>query len=605
VKQGLTAVALLLLLCAALDSKLDGQTAGKASANGFPQTVRVRLWYLHPPHALRILANTGQAQVRTCATCKMTPVTTAGVRATASKIEIEGDKSSFSELRVSGAYQMNASGDPPLRADFPIEIRASDGHLLITAFMPMEEYIAGVLAGETGNFKSDAALKAMAVAARTYAMHFGSRHALEGFDFCDTTHCQDLRLSGINAHLRSIADATAGELLWYDGEPAATYYHANCGGTTEDGHFILGNNEPRAPFLVQHSDQYCVRNGSTQWRSEVAKRELQRALAADGIVVPGTLRSVSVLHRTPSGRVEFLRVTGGASVTVPALAFRSAIGRHIGWDRLKSNWYEVSDDGDRVIFHGRGSGHGVGLCQVGAEVMGEEGHSYREILSFYYPGTRLGVSAQGIAWQQLANEDVSLLTTRPDRDRSLLPLATGFVHEAEESTGLIYRASPRLKIYPTVAAFRNSTGEPGWVAASTRGRTIQMQPSDVLREAGTLESTIRHELLHMLIDAYALPGTPLWFREGLVLYLAAPSASSKQSEDFADLKSLEKALRSPASEEELRHAYAGACARVAHLARQHGKQALLGWVQNGLPAEVAAAPNARPSSILRPLTAPP
>ena len=65
------------------------------------------------------------------------------------------------------------------------------------------------------------------------------------------------------------------------------------------------------------------------------------------------------------------------------------------------------------------------------------------------------------------------------------------------------------------------------MAASTRGRTIQMQPSDVLREAGTLESTIRHELLHMLIDSYALPGTPLWFREGLVLYLTAPNASSK------------------------------------------------------------------------------
>jgi stage II sporulation protein D len=300
------------------------------------------------------------------------------------------------------------------------------------------------------------------------------------------------------------------------------------------------------------------------------------------------------LHRTSSGRVEFLRVTGNAVVTVPALAFRSAIGRHIGWDRMKSNWYDVSDAGDRLTFHGRGSGHGVGLCQVGAEVMGEEGHSYREILSFYYPGTRLGVSAQGIRWQQLANEDVTLLTTRPDRDRPLLTLATGFVHESEESTGLLYRASPRLKIYPTVAAFRNSTGEPGWVAASTRGRTIQMQPSDVLRETGTLESTIRHELLHMLIDSYALPGTPLWFREGLVLYLTAPNASVKPSDNVDDLKGLEKSLRSPASEEELRHAYAGARARVAQLARQHGKAALLDWVQNGLPANLAASGTQRP-----------
>ena len=556
-KRPLAIIGMLLLLCVAGDAELGDHATAKSLRSGFPQTVRVRLWYLHPPRELRIRADAGRAQMRTCASCTTSTITAAALRATGSKIDVAGNKSSFSEVRMSGAYQMNATGDPPLRADFPIEIRAGDSHLLITAFLPMEEYIAGVLAGETGNFKSDEALKAMAVAARTYAMHFGSRHALEGFDFCD-------------------------------GEPAATYYHANCGGTTEDGHFVLGNNEPPAPFLVQHSDQYCVRNGSTQWRTEVAKRELQRALAADGIVVPGALRTVSVLHRTPSGRVEFLRVTGSSTITVPAVTFRSAIGRHIGWDRMKSNWYDVSDAGDRLTFHGRGSGHGVGLCQVGAEVMGEEGHTYREILSFYYPGTRLGVSAQGIPWQQLANEDVTLLTTRPDRDRPLLTLATGFVHESEENTGLLYRASPRLKIYPTVAVFRNSTGEPGWVAASTRGRTIQMQPSDVLREAGTLESTIRHELLHMLIDSHALPGTPLWFREGLVLYLTAPNASPKQSDDFADLKGLEKSLRAPANEEELRHAYVGAHARVAQLARQHGKAALLDWVQNGLPAELAS-----------------
>ena len=378
---------------------------------------------------------------------------TLALQAAGSSIQVDKDKAATVEVRISGAYQMNAAGEPPLRADFPIEVRAKDGHLLITALMPMEEYIAGVLAGETGNFKSDEALKAMAVAARTFAVHFGSRHALDGFDFCDTTHCQDLRVAGIDPHLRGIAQATAGEVLWYDGEPAATYYAANCGGTSEDGRFILGNDEARAPFLRQHSDQYCVRNGSTQWRSEVPKRELQRALAADGIVVPGTLRSVTVLHRTPSGRVEFLRVTGSGSVTVSALNFRAAIGHNLGWDRLKSNLYDVSDDGTHVMFHGRGSGHGVGLCQIGAEVMGEEGHSYREILAFYYPGTKLGVSAQGIPWQQISNEDVELFTTQPEYDRALLSVATRYMHASEESTGLVYRSAPRLKVYRNCGRF--------------------------------------------------------------------------------------------------------------------------------------------------------
>ena len=349
--------------------------------NGFPHTVRVRLWYVHPPAELALKADNGQAKFRKCANCSDTALSTLKVRAAGTRIQIEGEKAGVPELRVSGVYQITAGNAPAMKADFPVDVRAGDGHLLVTASMPMDEYIAGVLAGETGNFKSDETLKAMAVTARTYALHFGSRHALDGFDFCDSTHCQNLRLGDITPRLRKIVEATAGEVLWYDGEPAATYYHANCGGMTEDGRYILGNDEQRAPYLKQHSDTYCVRIGTSQWRSEVSKRDLQRALAAEGIAVPGQLRAVTVLQRTPSGRVEFLKVTGSQSVTVPGLTFRFAVGRNIGWERLKSNWYDVRVEGDRIVFHGRGSGHGVGLCQVGAEVMGEEGRTYREILS--------------------------------------------------------------------------------------------------------------------------------------------------------------------------------------------------------------------------------
>ena len=566
-----------------------------SSSSSFPQVVRVRLWSLHPPRELQLRAEPGQAQLRRCAACKPTTLAMVVLHAAGSLIRVDNSKSPTLDVRISGSYQMTVAGGM-LRADFPIEVHANDGRLLVTALMPMEEYVAGVLGGEAANFTSEEALKAMAVAARTFAVHFGSRHALDGFDFCDTTHCQDLRIAGIDSHLRRIAESTAGEILWYEGEPAATYYAANCGGTSEDGRFILGNDEARAPFLRQHSDQYCVRSGAALWRSEVFKSDLQRALAAEGIVVPGTVRSVEVLHRTSSGRVEFVQIRGDSSVTVSALNFRSAVGRNIGWDRMKSNWYDVSDDGARVIFHGRGSGHGVGLCQVGAEVMGKEGHPYREILSYYYPGTKLGISAQGSPWQHLANEDVELLTTEPVRDRLLLSLGSRFVHESEQSTGFIYRTAPRLKIYPTVLAFRDSTGEPGWVAASTRGRTIQLQPLDVLRQAGILENTLRHEFLHLLVESYTRPGTPLWFREGLVLWLAGgkPPASARHS--FEDVGVLEKALRAPASEQQLRTAYAEAQDRVTQLAERYGKETLLDWMQNGLPRELVGNATAQPSA---------
>jgi len=449
----------------------------------------------------------------------------------------------------------------------------------------MEEYVAGVLAGETGSFKSDETLKAMAVTARTYAMHFGARHALDGFDFCDSTHCQNLRLAGITPRLRKLAESTTGEVLWYDGEPAAAYYHANCGGTTEDGRYILGNTEQRAPYLNQHSDTYCIRSASSQWRSEISKQDLQHALAAEGIAVPGKLRSVAVAKRTASGRVEFLTVAGTQSITVPGLAFRLAVGRNIGWDRMKSNWYDMRVNGNRIVFQGRGSGHGVGLCQVGAEVMGEEGRSYREILAYYYPGTRMGVSAQGTQWQQLSSEDVVLFTERPQRDCVLLPLATQMMHDAESSTGLLYNGAVKLKVYSTVAAFRDATGEPGWIAASTRGDTIRLQPTETLKDSSALDSTLRHELLHMLVESHAKPGTPLWFREGLVLYLSQADGVSKNTATFTNTDAVNRALRSPASEVELRQAYAAAQARVVQMITKNGRAEVIRWLQEGLPKQ--------------------
>jgi stage II sporulation protein D len=566
--------------CAQRDNRQNATTG----QNSFPHVVRARLWYVDPPATLKLVAETGQATVRKCATCGEIALTSLTLRAAPSRIQIDRDRTTTQEVRVAGTYRVEPAAGPPLKANFPIAIRMNGSHLLVTAILPMDEYVAGVLAGETGAFKSEETLKAMAVTARTYALHFGSRHALDGFDFCDSTHCQNLRVSELTPRLRKIVAATAGEVLWYDGEPAATYYHANCGGTTEDGRFILGSEEQRAPYLKQHSDTYCVRNGTIQWRSQVSKGELQHALGGEGINVPGQLRAVTVLERTRSGRVEFLTVTGSHSITVPGLTFRAAIGHTIGWDRLKSNWYSVRVEGDNLVFQGRGSGHGVGLCQVGAEVMGEEGRSYREILAFYYPGTRLGVSAQGSPWQRLSGEDVVLFTTRSERDRSLLPLASRMMHEAERKTGLVYNEAAKVKVYATVAAFRDATGEPGWIAASTRGHTIRLQPTDVLQQAGTLETTLRHELLHMLIEEHAKAGTALWFREGLALYLGRPPDSPvRNGPSFEDVGTLERALRSPASEQQMRRAYQDALARVSKLVAQNGRETLIQWLQEGLP----------------------
>src|SRR6185503_12661754 len=109
--------------------------------------------------------------------------------------------------------------------------------------------------GEAASFRSENSLKAMAVAARTYAAHFVSRHKVEGFDFCDTTHCQDYRGIGIPSRVSKAVADTAGELIWKSGTPIAAYYHQDCGGITE----------------AQMHDAYCVSGGRTQWTTELTR----------------------------------------------------------------------------------------------------------------------------------------------------------------------------------------------------------------------------------------------------------------------------------------------------------------------------------------------
>ena len=240
----------------------------------------------------------------------------------------------------------------------------------------------------------------------------------------------------------------------------------------------------------------------------------------------------------------------------------------------------MSDAGDRFAFEGRGSGNGVGLCQAGADRMGKDGRSYRQILEFYYPGTALGVSAQGFHWQSLGGAHVTIITTRPREDQFLVALADRMAQGAEDRLGLRWEARPALRIYPAVAAFRDATGEPGWVAASARGSTIRMQPVSAIRALGSLDGTLQHELLHALIESRARAGLPLWFREGAVLYLTTgrrPGVKGLEPkappEDAAFLR----------GGEEARRAYESALNCFTGLVDRFSETTVLSWVSTGLP----------------------
>ena len=425
--------------------------------------------------------------------------------------------------------------------------------------MPLEKYVAAVVAGETAQMQSDQALRAMAVAARTYAIHFRGRHQAEGYDLCGTTHCQRAEPGQVKAKIEAAVAATAGQWMTYRGTAALALYSRDCGGVTEAG---------EAPYLTSHPDPYC---GHSDWRWSGAAQDILRSLAGSGLRGPRDLTGIAIARRTGSGRVSEAVLTGpGETVRISAESLRLAIGRAIGFATIRSDWWEAHAAGGRIEFVGRGEGHGVGLCQRGAEAMGEAGKSWREILAFYYPGVVVG------SWTRLGSESVALYTTQPEQDGTVLAVAERAAREIARRTGWPVPQRMELRVYPDVDGFRSATAEPGWVGAHTRGTRIDLQPAAVLRARGALESTIGHEMAHVFLESNARAGLPLWFREGLAGYLSGGTTAEGSVDGIDDR----------ADEQRARAANRAAAARVTGLVRQHGLSKVLDWVRRGLPEAV-------------------
>jgi stage II sporulation protein D len=440
--------------------------------------------------------------------------------------------------------------------------QSSDGRV---AEVPLERYVAGVLAGESGVFQSSEALKAMAVAARTYGIAMRGRHSADGFDLCDTTHCQRMALSGVTPRLTQAAAETQGQMLWYSGKPAFTPYTKDCGGRTEAG---------EDPWLRSHADPWCVGQPESKWNWTGEPTAIVNALRQSSLSVPDRLTRITIQTRSASGRASVLLLSG---TRISASSFRFAIGRAIGWNTIRSDLYEVRSVNGQFLFEGSGSGHGIGMCQIGADAMGRAGKSWSEILAFYYPGTTPGVNGQGIRWQRLSGEKITLLTTKPDNDRPALAAAESALRRFTIRTQWPAPRDIEVRAYPDIASFRNATAEPGWVAAHTVGHRIDLQPVSTLRTQNALESTVAHEILHILMDDQAAPGLPLWFREGLADFLQNERVTGR-----AQIPE-ERDLRQTADPARARRAYADAAAMVASLVRGYGETAVLGWVSRGLP----------------------
>ncbi|HYF84402.1 MAG TPA: stage II sporulation protein D [Clostridia bacterium] len=271
-------------------------------------------------------------------------------------------------------------------ADISIQVYMSDIDKVVT--MNLEDYLLGVVAGEMPASFHVEALKAQALAARTYTMlrmrQFGgsgcSKHP--GAEICtDSAHCQAYRnpatvKSGLDK-LKEAVYGTAGEVIVYDNKLIDAVFHSTSGGKTENSEEIWSS---KVPYL---------RSVISQYEEDSPKYVAQQEVSIDKFIEcikkldPGVKVSkknikneIKILERSEGGRITALKV---GDKTFDGMDVRNALG-------LNSSNFNYKVGKSSIVFTVVGNGHGIGLSQYGADGMAKNGAVYRDIVIHYYQG---------------------------------------------------------------------------------------------------------------------------------------------------------------------------------------------------------------------------
>lgn len=312
-----------------------------------------------------------------------------------------------------------------------------DGSMTVINYISLEHYVYGVLNSELSHTNPMEALKAQAVAARSFGELNLGKHAQYGFDLCTTTDCQVYKgYSGEFPETNEATDETRGEMIYCHGKPVTAFYFKNSGGFTQNSEDVWTYSQP---YLRAVKDEYCP---SYPWSASLSFEEVREKLEGAGFK-PGKVKSVSISGRNDSGAVSELKIEGSkATVYLRKSEIRNVLGSALiksnmfGFTDSKaisgrsawkiSNGFETSDPGKDVYvlggigrpkkldmnfayglngtskfmlraaaftetvsggtanFSGYGYGHGVGMPQDSAVVMAQQGFTYDEILRYYY-----------------------------------------------------------------------------------------------------------------------------------------------------------------------------------------------------------------------------
>ena len=279
-----------------------------------------------------------------------------------------------------------------------IEVKRCDSGKKVE--VDFEEYVTCVVASEMPATFEEEALKAQSVAARTFAM---AKIETES-PICDSTHCQVYKTEKelIDCHpegwedegwkkIKKACKATAGELLYYDGELVLhPLFFSSSGGQTENSEDVFVS---AVPYLISVSSPYEEKATHKDEEKSFTVNEfaskVRKAFPEKDFGTISTDR-IKILSRTAGGRVEKMKV---GDVTLKGTEVRSALGLSSALFTISfkegTGWNVLSASNTQIVFVSNGSGHGVGMSQYGADGMAKEGADYKEILKHYYSGTEI------------------------------------------------------------------------------------------------------------------------------------------------------------------------------------------------------------------------
>lgn len=255
------------------------------------------------------------------------------------------------------------------------QIRVSNGNILAINHVDIEEYLYSVVGAEAIPSWPQEALKAQAVAARTYALKKRAENARNLYDLDTTTATQVYK--GLNSEYSTTheaVNATANQVMTYNGDVILAVFHASSGGHTENVEDVWTR---PLPYLrgVQDYDQSAP---VYQWSKNISASRLGQLIG--GV---GTVRQITPQRQTPQGRMVSVRVVGDrGSKNISGEQLRNLLD-------LRSTLISATVQDGNVYIYGKGFGHGVGLSQWGANGLAQQGINYQQILGHYYQNASL------------------------------------------------------------------------------------------------------------------------------------------------------------------------------------------------------------------------